>query len=173
MIENHSDAIKNYFTGLKRSGWLVTLTNDTYNEDEFPDIFKKCPNIVKDFIYCMDECANKSDDVWWLTPKVYLGVDEEAAFKWNEFETMSLESTDDQSLVVEYWRNVMPIMQSVKDGYSYIGIVIDGADAGAIIMAREPFFEEYDIIADDFESFLNVHLLAIESETESNIKGFI
>lgn len=173
MVENHSDAINEYFAGLKRNGWLVTLTNNVYDEGDFPEIFKKCPNIVKDFICRMDECANKSDDVWWLTPKIYLGVDEEAAFKWNEFEAMSLESTDDQPLVVEYWRNVMPIMQSVKDGYSYIGIVIDGADAGTIIMAREPFFEEYDVIADDFESFLTIHLLAIESATESNIKDFI
>ena len=63
-------------------------------------------------------------------------------------------------------------MQSVKNGYAYIGVVLDGEKKGCIVMGREPFFEEYDIVSVDFESFLSMHLYALGNDMESTIDCF-
>ena len=47
----------------------------------------------------------------------------------------------------------MPFIMSVKSGYSFYAIDL-GDNKGAILMGQEPEFEEANVVARDFDDFL-------------------
>lgn len=83
-------------------------------------------------------------------------AESEYDFKWNEFEEMSLEAAQGdeewQSEIEEWWRDKLPIIISVRDGYSYYAI--DTGNGGEIINGFEPEFEEATVVADNYDDFL-------------------
>lgn len=72
-------------------------------------------------------------------------------FQWNEFELLSLESTDNDSSVITYWDKNLPIFMSVDGEYSYYAI---NTENGNIVIGYEPDFEEFSVVADDFYTFI-------------------
>lgn len=79
------------------------------------------------------------------------------AFKWNEYELLSLEAAmDDDSWRAEittWWNNYMPIVMSVDGGYSFYAIDVTN-DKGAIVRGYEPEFEEVEKVSNTLEEFL-------------------
>lgn len=102
--------------------------------------------------------SNAEETVWFLSVGDYSCVGDDA-FAWNEIETMSLgaATTDAQvSAVVRFWDRHLPVLLSVKDGYSYVALVTSGEGAGRTVFGEEPEFEETVPLADDFDQFLAI-----------------
>ncbi|AYN04391.1 SMI1/KNR4 family protein [Flavobacterium sp. 140616W15] len=124
------------------------------------------------FLKKINKLTNKEETVWFNSLIDYsnLGTDK-SAFLWNDFEVDSLECAEDdeeRNEIVKFWKKYLPFLISVKNGYSYLGIGIKGANIGKIVYGREPEYEEIEVIANSFEEFMELH----SSET-AQIKDFI
>ena len=103
------------------------------------------------FISDFECCSNLDDTVWFLTCEDYQN---QKAFRWNEWELLSLESAQSEtelSEIMQFWNQHFPVILSVKDGYAYYAV--NTAD-GSIISGSEPEFENSEIIADSFADFM-------------------
>lgn len=145
--------------------WLVT--NEWYVEVNLTrcsqlniDVLKQYNNIPSSFLEFLKYFKNitsKDESTWFICCDEYNDSTEDA-FKWNEFELLSLEAAEDdeewQKEIREWWKNKLPILMSVRDGYSFFAI--DLLNNGAIVRGEEPEFEETCIIANSFEEFLDM-----------------
>ena len=80
------------------------------------------------------------------------------AFKWNEFEELSLEVADDEEWkkdIKQWWDKKVPIIMSVKDGYTFFAIDLEN-NSGEIVRGEEPEFEEVEVVANSFFEFLDM-----------------
>src|SRR5262249_44846770 len=95
------------------------------------------------------------DEAGWFNCKADFDGASDAAFKWNELETMSLQgAADDESWtgrVMRFWDTHLPIVLSVKSGYAFYAIDVDN---GAVVRGDEPEFEEVRVVAASFPEFL-------------------
>ncbi len=105
------------------------------------------------FIENLAICEDASAETWFLTPDDY--SEKADGFQWNEFERQSLEAAgSDENLKAEitsYWNTHLPIILSVKDGYSYYAINVEN---GNVVVGYEPEYEESDVAAADFYEFI-------------------
>lgn len=116
---------------------------------------KELPPDYLDFLNSFGEFHNLEDTAWFLMYEDYLGTSE-SSFAWNEFEKQSLEAAldqEDEERVKEFWGKHLPIFISVKDGYSFIALSLLEGQAGAVVVGREPEYEETSVICDDLEGF--------------------
>lgn len=150
--------IENLINYLKENGWYIT-SNDSFVDVSNNDVLKHFENLSPLFIKLManyKKIISKDETVWFLCLDDY-NDSSESAFKWNEFELLSLEATagDEQweKEIREWWADKLPIILSVGGEYSYYAI--DAGKDGAIIYGYEPEFEEEDVVADNFEDFIN------------------
>ena len=94
-------------------------------------------------------CENPTATAWFLTPGDYLPVSE--GFQWNEFELQSLEWTDNDSSVSEYWDKHLPVFMSVDGDYSYYAV---NTENGNIVHGCEPEYEISSVVAENFNDFI-------------------
>ena len=70
---------------------------------------------------------------------------------------MSLEAAEGDEVwkkeIKDWWSDKLPFIMSVKSGYSFYAIDL-GDNKGAILMGQEPEFEEANVVARDFDDFL-------------------
>lgn len=127
---------------------IVDSINRRYDLDEqYIELLKIFKRIIspdeKMCFLCCDEYNEESD----------------LAFKWNEFERLSLESAQEdhewQAEITEWWDSKFPIIISVKDGYSYYAIDMK-ENRGKVVKGEEPEFEQAEIIAESFYEFLEL-----------------
>ena len=113
------------------------------------------PDEYKIFLENIKLCINAEENVWFLCINDYL-EDDEDSFKWNEFETISLDAADDENELANgiknYWNKHFPIIMSVKNNYEYYAINIENKK---IVYGYEPEFEESKIIANNFKELLD------------------
>lgn len=154
-----SDILGRFLNWLKENKWFVEVNQDgkiilekcideRYNMDnehkEFLSYFRRIisPDEKTCFL-CCDEYNDRSD----------------LAFKWNEFELLSLEVAQDDNEWAEeirqWWNAKLPIIISVKDGYSFYAIDMKDCKR-KIVRGEEPEFEETEIIANSFNEFLEL-----------------
>ena len=118
--------------------------------------FRNIPDSFLDFLEHFKSIKSKDDTAWFLCGGDY-NDDSDDAFKWNEYELMSLEAADSDSdwkkEIEDWWSDKLPFLMSVKDGYSFYAIDL-GKNKGIIIKGEEPEFEETYVVADNFEDFL-------------------
>lgn len=105
--------------------------------------------------------TNQSDNVWYIPIDEYSrDTIKEDEFSWNSFEIESLEYADDadeKKEIKDFWNKHLPFLFSVKDGYSYIAMIIEGKDKGKIVYGREPEYEDVEVISDSFDDFQKLH----------------
>lgn len=133
----------------KKNGWNIFPAKDS---NDFPDFITErytIPENWAQFIRPLEVCENNDATVWFVTPWDFRR--HENGFRWNEFELMSLEWCDGDSAVTEFWDRHIPVVQSVKDGYSYYAI---NTENGKVVYGCEPEFEEAETVADSFEDFI-------------------
>lgn len=98
------------------------------------------------------EVVSADETSWFLCCDDYNGTSE-SAFKWNEFENLSLEAAGDDSEwkeeIRQWWDKRLPIIISVREGYSFYAIDLEGGN-GRIVRGEEPEFEEAEVVADSF-----------------------
>ena len=80
---------------------------------------------------------------------------DDSAFRWNEFELISLEAASGdekwQADIREFWDNYLPIVMSVAGDYHYYAI---GIKTGEIFDGWAPEFEAPEIVAPNFTGFI-------------------
>ena len=119
------------------------------------------------FLSSLERCANRDQTAWFLTPREFTGGTD-SAFRWNEWELLSLDSADDDPELVrgvqEFWNRHFPFLLSVRDHYSYLAVeLVDGAP-GAVVFGSEPEFETTAPVAESFDAFLCALVDALGSE---------
>lgn len=152
--------LKRFEEWLRTQGWHMKLNaeaNLNFNEDfigRYPDIGSE----YEDFLRIYKEVVSADEKTWFLCGDDYNGASE-AAFKWNEFENLSLEAAGDDSEwkdeIKEWWDKKLPIVISVKDGYSFYAIDLENG-RGSIVRGKEPEFEETEVVAGSFFDFLDM-----------------
>ena len=143
---------------LKENGWNVKLNLKKYDWME-NKILNKYSHLPKKFVSILEDyqyISSKDDTTWFICGEDYLDNSDDA-FKWNEFERMSLEIAEGDEVwskkIKEWWSDKLPFIMSVNGAYSYYAIDFGNAE-GAIIMGQEPEFEEACVVAKNFDDFL-------------------
>ncbi|MFF2890164.1 SMI1/KNR4 family protein [Paenibacillus sp. NPDC057967] len=120
--------------------------------------YKEIPTKFLDFLSVVETCISPNEKTWFMCENEF-NNNSDGAFRWNEFELLSLEAAADdrnwQTEITSWWDNHLPIVMSVDGGYSFYAIDLS-KDKGAIVRGYEPEFEEAEKVADSLEHFLEL-----------------
>ncbi len=120
--------------------------------------YKDIPQGYKDFLYNVKHCIAPSEKSWFLCEDEY-NDNSDIAFRWNEFELLSLEAaTNDniwESEIISWWDKHFPIFMSVDGAYSFYAIDLAN-NIGSIVQGVEPEFEEVEEIASSINDFFEL-----------------
>ncbi|KOR89473.1 SMI1/KNR4 family protein [Paenibacillus solani] len=155
-----NNKINEFMIWAKENGWTITLNQDCNLNlgDSIRSRYKVIPNEYISFLSAVKQCTTPNEKTWFLCEDEYNNRSDDA-FKWNEFELLSLEAAMDNDIwrseITAWWDNYLPIVISVDDGYSFYAIDLNN-DKGAIVRGHEPEFEEVEKIANHLEQFLDL-----------------
>lgn len=123
------------------------------------------PDELLDFLGGFDVCANPTNDSWLVSGR---DLSAPEAFRYNEFERMSLEAAQGDSEWAEsiraFWTNHFPVLISVAGSYQYFALALDGPNKGAVVYGAEPEFESISGVAPSLAEFVSQLVLAVRSE---------
>jgi hypothetical protein len=152
--------ILEFVTWAESNGWIITLKSEPgLNLDhQFITRYTNMPPEYTAFLYVVKQCMTSSEQTWFLCEADY-NNSSDSDFHWNEFELISLEAAVDdegwRSEIMTWWDKYLPIMMSVRDGYSFYAIDIKN-EIGSIVRGEEPEFEEVNKVADNLHDFLQL-----------------
>ncbi|MEH7353862.1 SMI1/KNR4 family protein [Neobacillus drentensis] len=142
------------------NGWNIVLKSQyqLYLDDSLVTRYKGFPFEYEEFMKMVKQCITPSEKTWFICEDEYNNKSD-IAFKWNEFELLSLDAAGDddewKSEITIWWDKHLPILMSVDNGYSFYAI--DLADnIGSIVQGYEPEFEEVEIVAQNLEEFFEL-----------------
>jgi hypothetical protein len=146
---------------MKEQGWTVVKRRKRTLRlpPEVAARHPKIPPALTEFLGSLSSCENDTQTAWFLCEGDYAGTSG-AAFKWDEWERMSLEAAADDSRLADavrgFWDEHLPFLLSVRDGYAYFAVRTAGEGFGRVVAGREPEFEETSEVARTFEEFLSL-----------------
>lgn len=152
--------IKEFIKWAKMNSWDINENeNNAINLcSELIERYKAIPYEYLEFLKKIKQCISSSEKSWFLCEDEY-NSKSEIAFKWNEFEILSLEAAEDdvewKNRIQKWWYRYFPILMSVNNGYSFYAIDTEN-EKGTVVYGCEPEFEEVNIIADTFMEFLEL-----------------
>mgnify|MGYP004686856019 CR=1 FL=1 len=155
------DKINNKFIEwTKENNWNVIEKEEPLLKlnNEITTRYKNIPEGYLDFLNIVKQLISPSEKTWFLCEDEY-NNNSDIAFKWNEFELLSLEAAEDdeewKEEISSWWDNIFPIVMSVDGGYSFYAINLkDGKSS--IVKGYEPEFEEVEEISESFEEFIDL-----------------
>ncbi len=105
---------------LENKGWTVrrAATRSPLLPPPLQQRYPRLPADLTGFLEALESCTNGEEDIWFLCPGDFLRGPE--GFRWNEFELMSLEATDDpaeQEKIRRFWDGHLPFMLAVHSDY--------------------------------------------------------
>lgn len=107
------------------------------------------------------QLISPNEKTWFLCEDEYNG-NSDIAFKWNEFELLSLEVAegDDEwkAEIISWWDKKLPIVMSVDGEYSFYAIDLSN-NKGSIVKGYEPEFEEAEEVASSIDEFFELIML--------------
>ncbi len=163
---------------LQAKGWSI-LRRDARRPVDFGQAGARRPLPARylEFVAAFSRCVNREGTAWFLAEEDYLGRSD-GAFAWDEWEKMSRDAAQRHPAILEqvdrFWRGHLPIALSVKDGYSYLALALSGDAAGLVVSGREPEFEEVEVVAPSFGSFLDDFARAAKgSASKSSLQDFL
>lgn len=142
---------------LEQNGWIISK-NENRGDISSNEILKKYSDLPAEFVELIESysCISSADDTTWFLCANDYDPKSDVAFKWNEFENLSLEAAEGDAVwqkeIEEWWQDKLPIVMSVGSGYSYYAI--DTGNGGKIINGYEPEFEEADVVAESFADLM-------------------
>ena len=150
--------LNEFILWLKENEWNVSeypqKITDASVKQVIPANFPIAGNYIE-FLCKIKRCVNRAETTWFVCYDEYSG-DSNIAFKWNDFEVLSIDSAGhDDGLVKtirEFWKINVPIIMSVQSGYAYYAL----RDDGRVVFGMEPEFEEALIIANSFDNFIEM-----------------
>jgi hypothetical protein len=114
---------------LQQKGW--NTQRSTATEPLLPpDVQARYPRLPAEltgFLSAIESCVNAEETVWFLSREDYRRTDGDA-FRWNEFELMTLEGEEDVALRQEvrgFWDRHFPFMLAVHSDYDYLAVSLD------------------------------------------------
>ena len=148
--------INTFMAYMKEHGWNIEV-NEMQNVSLPEAITSRYTNIPKqwlEFAKNIKQMISADETMWFLCSEDF-NMQEIGAFQWNEWELISLESakgdTEWENEIKKFWDNHLPIVMSVKGGYSYYAISIKD---GSFIHGAEPEFAECEAVASSFTDFM-------------------
>ncbi len=146
---------------------MVGASDGRIEETALPNVltqrYQTLPASLSVWIQVVQTLVAPHGQAWFLTGRDYREhdhaavADREAAFAWNEWESMSLEAAIDdadwQQQIRSFWERYVPIVIIVQPEYAFYAIDTHSGD-GAVIYGREPEFEQSEEVASSFEEFL-------------------
>jgi len=125
--------------------------------------YPRLPVSLIEFLSGLTSCADSSQTTWFLCQSDYEGTSN-SAFRWNEWEQVSLDSArGDTRWITQiraFWDSHFPFLYSVHSGYAFHAVCTAANRFGQIVAGYGPEFEEVSPVADSFESFLSTFLNA-------------
>ncbi|GKU77212.1 SMI1/KNR4 family protein [Paenibacillus sp. L3-i20] len=167
-----NNKIVEFIIWAQKNGWdIVEKSSLQFNLDHsIISRYKEIPHDYLDFLSRIEKCVAPNEMTWFICENEFNNRSD-IAFKWNEYELLSLEAAmDDDSWRAEittWWNNYMPIVMSVDGGYSFYAIDVTN-DKGAIVRGYEPEFEEVEKVSNTLEEFFD---LMMSSAIEGNSKS--
>jgi len=152
--------IKRFNEWLHANRWSVKLNQDqkVCLNEEFTERYSNFNDEYYEFLKCFAEVISNDEKTWFLCLNEYNNMSD-LAFKWNEFEELSLEVAVDneewKKEIKQWWDKKVPIIMSVKDGYTFFAIDLE-SNSGEIVRGEEPEFEEVEVVANSFFEFLDM-----------------
>ncbi|MEC0090800.1 SMI1/KNR4 family protein [Paenibacillus macquariensis] len=149
-----------FISWTKEHGWELTDKSqyELNLNERIAARYKEIPEGYLEFLKRVKTCVTPSEKTWFVCEDEY-NDNSDTAFKWNEFELLSLEAAESdekwKSEITSWWDNYLPIVMSVDDGYSFYAIDLTN-DRGAIVQGYEPEFEEVEKIANSLEDFFQL-----------------
>ncbi len=146
---------------LQEQGWsVVTRRNRKLRlPAEVAARHPKIPPALTEFLGGLASCENDAQTAWFLCEGDYGGTSG-AAFRWDEWERMSLDAAADDRRSAEairrFWDEHLPFLLSVRDGYAYFAVRTAADGFGRVVAGREPEFEETSQVSRTFEEFLSL-----------------
>lgn len=131
-----------YKDTLIKHGWVIETSPSASPVERQKELAKSQLAAMLDsdllnFLFSFKKLDNDSEDVWFT-----------------ELETL----TDDLSS----WDNHLVIMESCVIEDSTISVILQGKDKGKFVYCNEGIYEDAEIIADNFFSFLQLHAYCVE-----------
>ena len=150
--------IEKFIAFLKDNNWKIEENDtkiDVYSNAVL-NSYENLPVVFLEFLQKYKSVTSEDETGFFLCVDEYSG-ESSLAFKWNEFELMSLEAAEgDEDWtkdIKSWWKPKLPFFMSVVGEYLYYAI--DTEDGGTILSGYEPEFEEADKVADSFEDFMS------------------
>ena len=150
--------LEKFISYLKENDWKIEENGtecDVYSNAVL-SAYEPLPVAFIEFIQKFKSVISGDEKRFFLCADDYSG-ESGLAFKWNEFELISLEAAngdeDWTNDIRSWWKTKIPFYMSVDGEYSFYAI--DTEDNGAILSGYEPEFEEADKVADSFEDFMS------------------
>ena len=150
--------IEKFIAFLKDNNWKIE-ENDTKSDVYSNSVlsgYENLPTVFLVFLQKYKSVTSEDETCFFLGVDDYSG-ESDLAFKWNEFELMSLEAAEGDedwtNDIKSWWKPKLPFFMSV--GGEYLYYAIDTEDGGTILSGYEPEFEEADKVADSFEDFMS------------------
>lgn len=150
---------KNFYEWLKQQNWQITLNeeNKVKLNKEFTNRYPNINNEYMEFLKYFVEIVSEDEKTWFICSSEYNNISE-SAFRWNEFEELSLEAAEDDNEwkeeIRQWWDKKLPIIMSLRDGYSFFAIDLE-ENCGNVVRGEEPEFEEAEVVANDFFEFID------------------
>ncbi|RJE87051.1 SMI1/KNR4 family protein [Paenibacillus sp. 1011MAR3C5] len=152
--------ISEFISWANENGWDISPKSDVQLrlDSSVTTRYKTIPNEYVDFLSMVEKCISPNEKTWFICEDEFNNSADDA-FRWNEFELLSLEAAADdrnwQSEITSWWDHYLPIVMSVDGGYSFFAIDLTN-DKGVIVRGYEPEFEEVEKAADSLEHLLDL-----------------
>ena len=150
--------IEKFIAFLKDNNWKIEENDkqsDVYSNSVLSG-YGNLPAVFLEFLQKYKSVTSEDETGFFLCVDDY-SDESSLAFKWNEFELMSLEAAEGDedwtNDIKSWWKPKLPFFMSV--GGEYLYYAIDTEDGGTILSGYEPEFEEADKVADSFEDFMS------------------
>ncbi len=110
---------------------------------------------VWSWITSFDRLIAQDERQWFLSHRDFTNADPESAFRWDEFEQMSLDAAgEDQAwrdAIGRFWRQHLPLYVDVRSGYRTLLARIEQGECIGIYDSLEPAFEEVSLFAESID----------------------
>ena len=147
----------------KENNWNLIEKNEISLKlkDDVALRYKSISSEYIELLKRVKQLISPSGKTWFLCEDEYNG-NSDIAFKWNEFELLSLEVAEDNDEwkleIISWWDEKLPIVMSVDGGYSFYAIDLSN-NKGTIVKGYEPEFEEVEEVASSIEEFFELIML--------------
>ena len=143
-----------FLTYLQAHGWTLQRSPTPGFPEPLARRYPRCPEDWLALLASVRSLVREDGGAWFLCGPDYVGQTD-SAFRWNEWELLSLEAAGDDAAwraeIRSFWDAHLPIVLSVAEGYAYYALSL--AD-GSVVQGSEPEFEDCRTAAPSFRDFM-------------------